>query len=791
MFVLLLIIVIIVLFVLWRDAAKLAEDNSRIWYDKGYSAGYWDLADRLTTRLSNNDERLDSAALNEELGLPTQTTDGQNDEQLSQPQPDIASTTMAQSADFADVAQAIQKDTQSQSVRNLNVLLFVASLLFVAAGAAFISAAMPDAIKLLGIWVLVAAFYAAGLFLQDSEKLHPAGVAFAGTGLGLLPFAGLALNQLANIPGEAAWAITSMVGVVAYYYAAIVMKSQTVGYLTLAFVLSFAASLGNVVALPMVWSFVAIISAGLIINLVAYLWPNWIPDVFRKPIEASEQAVVPLTIVASLFFTEELSVRSYELLIGVSLAYYAVVWLQTKAVLYRHIVRGLAQILVLLVVWDLSLESETAFGIGLAGTALVQQIISLLLYRKESTQASWVWIGIMQSLMLVAPLFWTKATYNTELLALDYLLLGAMSLAATFQFRQALATIPGIFVSLLLPFIVGRSVLDPPLSWEVLASWFVFGAGMLLLGRYLTKRPQTSQSAVLLDASVVAYLAIGSFIALAVDAALAAIILLAAAAVFWIGSYVAKRMFMSVLGSVGLIFAVYKLCVAADISGNWIALSVLAIAGAILYGAAWYLIMLKDEARATGLLITFWALSFFAIAFSFFDAETKVTAAAGLVLVAGTLGVEGLRRNLHGFIEAGVYIATFGLQRMLGIASDDVSAVFYAHWWAATIFAVGQWFGKGSVTRTIVALAFITASSGIYALAEGGVYQVLFLAEHVAILLGGALLDRRWALWWGLIGSVLAVLWFLKDVLFLAFAFLGLVVIGVVMWRLKTASETR
>ncbi|NCU39027.1 hypothetical protein EOL96_08400, partial [Candidatus Saccharibacteria bacterium] len=213
MFTLLLILTIVVLFVLWRDAAKLAENNTREWYDKGYSAGYWDLADKLRARLSQNNEALDANTLDRELGLSTQSDEQQSSETSGQYQPQASSAAMPQSAEFTDIIQTVQQDKQDQSVRNLNVLLFVASLLFVAAGAAFISAAMPDGIKLLGIWVLVAAFYAAGLFLQDSEKLRPAGVAFAGTGLGLLPFAGLALHQLAQMPGEIAWALTSIVGV--------------------------------------------------------------------------------------------------------------------------------------------------------------------------------------------------------------------------------------------------------------------------------------------------------------------------------------------------------------------------------------------------------------------------------------------------------------------------------------------------------------------------------------------------------------------------------------------------
>lgn len=781
-FTLLLIIVIIVLFVLWRDAKKQIETKANESYEKGYSAGYWDLADRLKGLLFKDSASFDMDTLKKEIGVAEQA-DTKSD----------APTIAEDARDDGIVQQPTQEDTrQHNAVRNLNVLLFVASLLFVAAGAAFVSAAMPDGIKLVGIWMLVLAFYAGGLFLQDSEKLRPAGVAFAGTGLGLLPFAGLALNQLANIPGELAWFVTSVVGVVAYFYAAVAMKSQVVSYLTVAFVLSFAASVSSVVALPMVWTFVAIISAGLIVNLVAYLWPALVPEVFRTPIENSVQAVVPVTIALSLLFVDDLSTRSYELLVGLSAAYYAIVWLQTAKTIYRHLVRGLAQVLVLLIVWDMSFATELAFGIGLAVTALVQQMISLLLYKIETTRASWIWIGIMQAIMLVAPLFWGGALYNNELLAIDYFLLGAMSLAVTLQFRQSIAALPGIVMSVVLPFIVGRLVFDPPLAWELLASWFVFAGGLLILGRYLVRGERSPTAVVLLNASIVGYLALGSLLAmLAVEAAPATLILLVGAVLFLVSSYVTKRTFMSVVGSIGLIAAVYQFCIAVGISPEWQAMSVLGIAGLILYGAVWYMIMGKDEARVIGLLMTFWVLSVFMITLSFFSPDTKVAAAAAIVAVAGTLALEGQRKGSKGAIEAAVYVATFGLQRLVGIGSDDISLVLYAHWWAVTIFAVGRWFNRSNDIRAKVALAFASVSSGIYALAEGGVYQILFLAEQVALLLFGASFNRQWAVWWGLIGSVLAVLWFLKDILFLAFAFLGMVVIGIVIWRLKMAGDKR
>lgn len=73
---------------------------------------------------------------------------------------------------------------------------------------------------------------------------------------------------------------------------------------------------------------------------------------------------------------------------------------------------------------------------------------------------------------------------------------------------------------------------------------------------------------------------------------------------------------------------------------------------------------------------------------------------------------------------------------------------------------------------------------------EGGWYQLLFLIEHLALLVAGALLSVRWILWWGLTGASLAVIYFLKDYTYLRLGFLGLLLIGIVIWRLAKGANS-
>ncbi|MCY1551939.1 hypothetical protein D9M68_883050 [compost metagenome] len=141
-------------------------------------------------------------------------------------------------------------------------------------------------------------------------------------------------------------------------------------------------------------------------------------------------------------------------------------------------------------------------------------------------------------------------------------------------------------------------------------------------------------------------------------------------------------------------------------------------------------------------------------------------------------------------IEASVYVATFGVQRLAGLAISEVDIVFYAHWWALTLGLVAWWRGVGHrVVRLIVAMSLITASTGILALTGDGMYQLLFLAEHLALLVTGAFIQKRWAVWWGIIAAVLAILYFLREYTFLWLGFLGLFLIGIVVWRLMRQAE--
>lgn len=778
-FILFITVIVLLVLLVTKKPSGSSNDN----YAQGYWDGYRALGSKIQTLLQH--DTVDKQALQREIdaGFMGGVTSQTNHVATLSPTGEMPQTVTPSYPKTSVVDDPITKE--QQSLTNMNILLFVASLLFVAAGAAFVAAAMPDEIKLVGVWLLTAAFYGVGMMLRNTTKLKAAGTAFIGTSLGLIPFAGIALHELANIPTPVAWCITSFVGLLAYFFAALRLQSAVVSYLTLAFVVSLASSSAESLSVPIMWNFVVIIGVSLLANIVAYLQPTWVPKIFSEPIERTGQLVTPLALVASLTLADQLSNLAYEVLFGVATLHYAVVWLQTRQRAYETVVRGLLHITLFIIAIDIFDNEMIPLGLVFLALASLQQVYSLIRFRNNSAGYAFEgsWIYVMQFFQFISPLFWLTADNNAELTAAAFSLVGVSSVALTLRSRRIIAALPGLAMSLALPFVVMRWLIDPVLDWFVVAGWFTIVASIILsLWRVVARRSSSVKTFIIG--------AFWSYVAFAAAVGCAAetdwwrlIIFMALAGLLWRGSFAMKQVIMSVFGSLAFVVAVVQGWNFFELSQTWLVLGVAWFASLLLYLGHLLLIEYKDEKRAFGVLGVVWATLSFAAIISLFDTDTNLAAALTIVVGAGTLGIEAWRQKNKQLIEAAVYVATFGSQIAAGITWPELNIVFYAHWWALTAALVALWRGQ-LTTRLIVGMSFITASTGIYALAEGGFYQLLFLAEHIVLLVAGVLLSKQWAIWWGLIASVLAVLYFLRDIAFLAFAFLGLVVIGIVIWRL-------
>ncbi|MDN4643598.1 hypothetical protein [Arthrobacter sp. PsM3] len=208
--------------------------------------------------------------------------------------------------------------------QNINITLYVASLLLVAAGALFVGTALPEVLRFAGVVAITALFYAGGLILHEkAPRLRPAAVAFTGTGLALIPVAGLALYNFTLPDGPAAWLVTSSIGTVAYVAAAVRMDSKVLAYLSLTFAVSTAWSGISVLGGALVWYFAALIAMAVILTLLALTRPRWMPPVFLKPLMDLHPFVVPAVAVAVTFIPLLLGRGEYALIMFLCGGYFA------------------------------------------------------------------------------------------------------------------------------------------------------------------------------------------------------------------------------------------------------------------------------------------------------------------------------------------------------------------------------------------------------------------------------------------------------------------------------------
>lgn len=208
--------------------------------------------------------------------------------------------------------------------QNINITLYVASLLLVAAGALFIGTGLPAILRFAGVVAITALFYAGGLMLHArAPRLRPAAVAFAGTGLALIPVAGLAMYNFTLPDGPAAWLVTSFIGTVAYVAAAVRMDSRVLAYLSLTFVVSTAWSGISVVGGALLWYFAALIAIAVVLTLLALTRPRWMPSVFLKPLMDLHPFVVPAVAVAVTFVPVLLGRGEYAFIMFLCGTYFA------------------------------------------------------------------------------------------------------------------------------------------------------------------------------------------------------------------------------------------------------------------------------------------------------------------------------------------------------------------------------------------------------------------------------------------------------------------------------------
>lgn len=664
-------LVALTFFALWLSARS---KNRRTDTDAGYGQGYWDgyrafgskvaemlQSDTLTKRRLQKlvDEGNGSAAnqpepeaRHEELGIIPEGTDEDvwDDEESREipAQPTPVATSISPQPILSEEELAEQR--QRETLQNLNILLYVASFLIVAAAALFVTLIMPAEVKLFSLIFVTLAFYVGGMVLHvNSERLRPAAVAFVGTGLAILPFIGFALILLGGLSGETAWFVTSVLGLLMYAYAAVRLQSQLVSYLTMAFVLSLALSAVSTLSLSLVWYFIVTIGVSLLCNSLHILWPKLMPSVFAKPIEQTGQLTTPLALVASLFVTSDMQLYMYEVLYGVATAHYLVVWLEKRQLLYEMIVRVLAHITLLIVAVDVTqLASERIqFGIWLIALAAVQSLYSLVRVQPRSEdvqmlQVERIFLCVSLGMMGLGVAWWSGMLHVWVYTVAGLSVIGVTALAATLRLREAGWAYVGLLSSVLLPFVLLRQVFEPAVSYEVIAGGFTILGIFALMGleQARARNKSAAVQTMLVVATVVYAVTVSLCGILAYDGHTIGWTTLLTAALFVALSYVTRLLLFEVVGGLFVIASVASWIAVSSLDEHWRVLSTVAVAAVLILAGASAHHFNHERSRRDG-MACLGAVVLACLVFTTFDTSDSVVprVATVLLLAAAVVGV--------------------------------------------------------------------------------------------------------------------------------------------------------
>ena len=345
---------------------------------------------------------------------------------------------------------AVAARKSRRETQNINITLYVASLLMVAAAALFVGSSQPVAVRLGGVWLATALFYAAGLMLHSQvARLKPAAVAFTGTALAIIPFAGLATYNLGFPDAPAVWLVTSLIGTVAYVVAAVRLQSRLVVYLSLAFLLSTAWSSVAVVGAALAWYFAALIVFSALLSLAGHLLRKGEgePSLYAKPLSDLGPWFAPVGIAGSLVFSLALNAADHTLVLLAGAIYYAVMVGICAPAMRRWNYLGLRASVTLAAPFaGWLIQPELAWSAGAFTLVLALQAI-VLAYRRHQLSVflgdgRWVDVDVFTSVPLVAAssMVWTVALAAPLGTAMDNAPFAALGLAVALL--TAMAVVP-------------------------------------------------------------------------------------------------------------------------------------------------------------------------------------------------------------------------------------------------------------------------------------------------------------------------------------------------------------
>lgn len=786
----------VVFFVLWMSGRKKTNSSDEV--DKNsnsYAQGYWD-----GYKIRKSEEQTGKFENEAYLIEQTGNLDFIADDEVS-------------NAELNDVNEEVYVNDEEikakHKLQNINTTLYVASFLLVAAVALFIGTSLPEQVRFMGVCVITALFYISGLYLYDKyEKLKPAATAFVGTGLAILPFVGIAMYNFVLPDASICWLFTSIIGVIAFTYAAIKLKNQIVAYLAIAFMISMSTSSVATLGAGLIWYYVVLIAFGSLVTFIATIYPQSLPSAFSKPIQVSSQWIVPLTLIASFMSFTALSVTDYWIISLISAIYYVSVAVSSTAERDVAILlaRLLASLAVILITFDI-FETWIAVGIATTVMGVIQVMASSILHRQSQqldSNTACLWIGFI--MQLIAQLFVMVDSSSWGLIVTVQLgVLTINSIGASLYLKKPELSSFGIFSLAVIPIVVGWKLIEPTLENHTIAS--IYGVMSLIsvaiVSIYRSKRIKSLSWWILLAATSLFAAEALIFVASA-DAGWRTLIWSVVTVIGYYLVYINRQPWFYVGSNILLIGAILPALEFMGVSSGW-CWPIMSWISFLLFYAV-YCVLYRVGREECG--ISFWwssvviglVVNIGGLADLGLDQEsvTMVSLSAfSLIAVAGVIIAKGLKDEVYGYIDLGAIICTIAMQRLVGVNVTNLNFLVYTHWWAIVVAGLAYFYHRigriqSAQYRYVIALAFISFFTGIMALVGNSddiPYKVIFLIEHVLILIAGLGFSRKMYAIWGAVGVVLAILWMLSGMTYILLAMLAFGLIGFAVYALTKQSK--
>lgn len=199
------------------------------------------------------------------------------------------------------------KTVEKKPVDNAIILLYFGAFLFVASAGLFVAfGGLPGEMRTLVVAIVAAVMYLSGIWMfKNSSKLKDAGLAFAGIGITVAPFVGVAAYNFVfnRSEGPQVWLATSLLCLGMYVHALFVIKKSLLNYLLIFTFLSLILSGISTIEAPIYYYGWALALVGMLLSVLRLRKGS--DEEFNAASGNSAAVFMPIAVFTSLFMVGE------------------------------------------------------------------------------------------------------------------------------------------------------------------------------------------------------------------------------------------------------------------------------------------------------------------------------------------------------------------------------------------------------------------------------------------------------------------------------------------------------